>query len=427
MSQTEGSGGVLPPGAPGAPDPAGTPGAAAPDPLAESMRTLLEGAPLVDGHNDLLWQLRERVGYDLTRMDVAARVRGLHTDLPRLREGGVGAQFWSVYVPSDLPGDTAVTATLEQLDAFHLLVRRYPDRLGVALGSADVDRLRSLGRVASLAGVEGGHSIGCSLGALRMLYALGARYMTLTHNHNTPWADSATDEPAHGGLTAFGREVVREMNRLGMLVDLSHVAPSTMVAALGTSRAPVVFSHSSARALCDHPAQRAGRRPRAAGRQRRRVHGDLRARVRLQAAADVYLAEDAERRKLVARSGGDLAAVESGCGSGAPTTPSRGRPCPRWPTTSTTSARSPGWRTSGSAATSTASPTCRTASVTSRPTRTCSPSCPGAAGADDDLRALAGWNALRVLRDAEAVARDEQTRRPPSLARITDLDGPVAG
>ncbi|HYJ74826.1 MAG TPA: dipeptidase, partial [Kineosporiaceae bacterium] len=219
----------------------------------EALRELLRDAPLVDGHNDLLWELRTRVGYDLARLDVSRPAPELHTDLPRLRAGGVGAQFWSVYVPSTLPGHEAVTATLEQLDGLHRLVARYPADLGLALTAEDVVRIARSGRVASLAGMEGGHSIGESLGALRMLYALGARYMTLTHNDNTRWADSATDEPVHGGLTAFGREVVAEMNRIGMLVDLSHVAPATMQAALDVVRAPVIFSHSSARALCDHP------------------------------------------------------------------------------------------------------------------------------------------------------------------------------
>src|SRR3954452_2704409 len=214
---------------------------------------LLRSAPLVDGHNDLLWQLRLQASYDLDRLDVAQSWPTLHTDLPRLRAGGVGAQFWSVYVPSTLPGHEAVTATLEQLDGFHRLVARYPADLGLALTAEDVVRVARSGRVAALAGMEGGHSIGESLGALRMMYALGARYLTLTHNDNTSWADSATDEPAHGGLTDFGRQVVAEMNRLGMLVDLSHVAPATMRAALDATRAPGIFSHSSARALCDHP------------------------------------------------------------------------------------------------------------------------------------------------------------------------------
>jgi membrane dipeptidase len=219
----------------------------------QALRELLREAPLVDGHNDLLWELRVRVGYDLDRLDVGRLAPQLHTDLPRLRAGGIGAQFWSVFVPSDLPGAEAVTATLEQLDGFHRLLARYPADLALARTAEDVVRVARSGRIASLAGMEGGHSIGQSLGALRMMSALGARYMTLTHNHTTSWADSATDESRHGGLTAFGREVVAEMNRLGMLVDLSHVAPTTMRVALATTRAPVVFSHSSARALCDHP------------------------------------------------------------------------------------------------------------------------------------------------------------------------------
>jgi membrane dipeptidase len=176
-----------------------------------------------------------------------------HTDLPRLAEGGVGAQFWSVFVPADLQGDAAVTTTLEQIDLVRQLAARYPGALELASTAADVERIMSSGRIASLLGAEGGHSIASSLATLRALYRLGVRYLTLTHNRNTPWADSATDKPAAGGLTAFGREVVREMQRLGMLVDLSHVAPTTMNDVLDIAEAPVIFSHSSALALCDHP------------------------------------------------------------------------------------------------------------------------------------------------------------------------------
>ena len=219
----------------------------------EELRRLLGEAPLVDGHNDLLWQLRLRVGYDLDRLDVSRPTAALQTDLPRLRAGGVGGQFWSVYVPSTLPAHEAVTATLEQLDGFHRLVARYSADLGLARSAEEVVRVARSGRVASLAGMEGGHSIGESLGALRMMYALGARYLTLTHNDTTSWADAATDEARHGGLAPFGVQVVGEMNRLGMLVDLSHVAATTMRDALDTTRAPVIFSHSSARALCEHP------------------------------------------------------------------------------------------------------------------------------------------------------------------------------
>ncbi|WP_405582341.1 dipeptidase [Streptomyces sp. NBC_01190] len=216
-------------------------------------RDLLAVHPVVDGHNDLPWGLRMQVSYDLDRLDIAVDQTGrTHTDIPRLRAGGVGGQFWSVYVPADLPTGSAVTATLEQIDVVHRMTERYTDDLRLALTADDLEAARSEGRIASLMGAEGGHSIDCSLAVLRQLYGLGVRYMTLTHNSNTPWADSATDEPAAHGLTAFGEEVVREMNRLGMLVDLSHVSADTMRHALRIAEAPVLFSHSSARAVCDH-------------------------------------------------------------------------------------------------------------------------------------------------------------------------------
>ncbi|GAA0907491.1 dipeptidase [Streptomyces thermoalcalitolerans] len=221
-------------------------------PALEEARALLREFPVVDGHNDLPWALREQVRYDLDARDIATHQGAhLHTDIPRLREGGVGAQFWSVYVRADLPDP--VPATLEQIDCVRRLLDRHPADLAPARTAADMEAARRQGRIASLMGAEGGHSIACSLGTLRGLYALGVRYMTLTHNDNVPWADSATDEPGVGGLSAFGREVVREMNRLGMLVDLSHVAATTMRDALDTTSAPVIFSHSSARAVCDHP------------------------------------------------------------------------------------------------------------------------------------------------------------------------------
>jgi len=216
-------------------------------------RALLAAHPVVDGHNDLAWELRKRVHYDFDRLDLARPQPDLHTDIPRLRAGRVGAQFWSVYVPSKLQGDQAVRATLEQIDAVHTMVRRYPTAFSLAGDADEVERAVSAGRIASLLGAEGGHSIDCSLAVLRMLHALGVRYLTLTHNDNVPWADSATDQPRVGGLSRFGEEVVREMNRVGVLVDLSHVAPATMRAALRVTAAPVIFSHSSARALCDVP------------------------------------------------------------------------------------------------------------------------------------------------------------------------------
>jgi membrane dipeptidase len=213
----------------------------------------LRSAPLIDGHNDLLWELREERLSGSPPSDVSASSGPFQTDLPRLRDGGVGGQFWSVYVPSDLPGDVAVTQTLEQVDALLGLVSSHPERLELARTADDVERAAATGRVASMMGVEGGQSIGCSVGVLRMLASFAAGYLTLTHNDDNPWADSATGEHRHGGLTRFGEEVVRELNREGMLVDLSHVSDDTMRHALSVSEAPAFFSHSSARALCDVP------------------------------------------------------------------------------------------------------------------------------------------------------------------------------
>ena len=211
---------------------------------------ILRAAPLIDTHNDLLWELRgaRAAGED---PDVGVRAPRFHTDLPRLEEGAVGGQFWSVYVPSNMAPDDALTWTFEQMDAFHALLAAHHDRLEQAGSADDVERVAASGKVASLIGVEGGHSIGRSLGTLRVLQRLGARYLTLTHNDDTPWADSGTGERPHGGLTAFGEEVVLELNRLGVLVDCSHTSDDTMRQAIEVSRAPVLFSHSNARALCD--------------------------------------------------------------------------------------------------------------------------------------------------------------------------------
>ena len=222
----------------------------------DTVRALLRETPLIDGHNDVPWQYR-KFSNNLAAVDFTADTSHLKptwaTDIPRLRAGGVGGQFWSVYVPAKLPGAEALQATLEQIDVVHRLCARYPDTLELALTADDIERIHRDGKIASLIGMEGGHSINNSLAALRMTYRLGARYMTLTHTKNTDWADAAGDEPRHHGLTQFGREVVREMNRLGMLVDLSHVTDETMRDAINVSSAPVIFSHSSAFALCPHP------------------------------------------------------------------------------------------------------------------------------------------------------------------------------
>jgi len=210
-------------------------------------------SPLIDGHNDYPWALREKAGREMSKLDIARPQPSIMTDIERLRSGGVGGQFWSVYVPVELTGQTAVTATLEQIDIVYQMIRRYPETFELALTADDVDRIFKKGKIASLIGMEGGHSIDNSLAALRMFHRLGARYMTLTHTKNTPWADSATDDPKSSGLSPFGEEVVREMNWLGMLVDLSHVSPDTMEDAIRVSAAPVIFSHSSAKALNDVP------------------------------------------------------------------------------------------------------------------------------------------------------------------------------
>jgi membrane dipeptidase len=230
--------------------------------LQQRVERVLTQTPLIDGHNDLPWEIRERFGGDLSKIDLTAGSAALPapagspplmTDIARLRQGQVGAQFWSVFVPVEMKGPQAVQATLEQIDLVKVMCARYPNDLAMAYTAADIIRLHKAHRIACLIGVEGGHQINDSLAVLRAYYDTGARYLTLTHSSNTAWADSATDNPAHHGLTPFGQEVVREMNRLGMLVDLAHVSTDTMRAALAVSEAPVIFSHSSARALVDHP------------------------------------------------------------------------------------------------------------------------------------------------------------------------------
>ncbi|MEO7300454.1 MAG: dipeptidase [Verrucomicrobiota bacterium] len=218
------------------------------------IKKLLQDVPLIDGHNDLPWEYRKH-GNDMNVFDLTKDTSGakLVTDFPRLKEGGVGGQFWSVYIPPTMMGSVAVRAVLEQIDVVHRMVTSYPENLELALTADDVERIYRKGKVASLIGMEGGHSIDNSLAMLRMTYKLGARYMTLTHTKSLEWADAAGDTPRCHGLTTFGESVVREMNRLGMLVDVSHVSDETMAATIKVSKAPVICSHSSARALCDVP------------------------------------------------------------------------------------------------------------------------------------------------------------------------------
>src|SRR6476660_2352285 len=225
----------------------------APDAALAHARALLRSTPLIDGHNDLPWEIRRAKDHPL---DVAAydlrQTAPKHTDLARLQSGQVGAQFWSIYVDGEMKDSGYARVQLEQFDIARRMIARYPDRLAAALTADDIERAFKRHRLGSLLGMEGGHAIENSLGVLRSYYALGARYMTLTHNVTLDWADAALDSARHGGLTEFGKEVVREMNRLGMLVDLSHVSPATMSDALDVAEAPVIFSHSSARAVTDH-------------------------------------------------------------------------------------------------------------------------------------------------------------------------------
>ena len=208
---------------------------------------------IIDGHNDLAWAMRQLHDYDLDAVDLAQHVPAFHTDISRLRKGKVSGQFWSVYAPSTLSGSQAAIATVEQIMFVRAFIERFPDDLVFATSADDVIKAQKSGRIASLLGMEGGHCIDESLTILEMFYALGARYMTLTHNHNTSWADSATDEPRLGGLNSFGKQVVQKMNQLGMLVDLSHVSKEVMIDALSIATAPAIFSHSCARALVDIP------------------------------------------------------------------------------------------------------------------------------------------------------------------------------
>jgi membrane dipeptidase len=221
--------------------------------VSELARRIHRTAPVVDGHNDLPWALRQ-AGGSLTQTDISHSQPKLHTDIPRLRSGGVGAQFWSVYVPtSTMRQSSALSTTLEQIELVKRIVNHYPDVFELALNTQDIDRIRAQGKIASMIGVEGGHSIENSLAVLRQLYTQGARYMTLTHSTSLDWADSCSDESKCGGLSPFGEEVVREMNRLGMLVDISHVSADCMRHTLRVAKAPVIFSHSSARAIAGHP------------------------------------------------------------------------------------------------------------------------------------------------------------------------------
>jgi membrane dipeptidase len=240
-------------GATAEPDPKAPPKAPGKIVVSEEAMAIHKEALLIDGHNDLPWELRDNDGPGFKNIDLTKPQKKLHTDIARLKQGGVGAQFWSAWVPtSSIAKGTAVKLTLEQMDVIHEMARRYPDTFEMAYGTEDILRVRKGGKIACLIGIEGGHAIDNSLAVLRMYYKIGARYMTLTHSDSLDWADSCSDEPKAHGLTPFGVSVVHEMNRLGMLVDLSHVSPETMRAALKATKSPLIFSHSSARAVADH-------------------------------------------------------------------------------------------------------------------------------------------------------------------------------
>lgn len=234
--------------------PAAEPAGRPPVVLTDEARKLHAETLLIDGHNDLPWELRQQARGQFDKLDISKVQKSLQTDIPRLREGGVGAQFWSVWVPGETSKrGAALSTTIEQIELVKAMIARYPETFELALTADDIERIAKTGKIASLIGVEGGYSIEGSIPVLRQLYEMGARYMTLTHSDSLDWADSGTDVPRSGGLSPFGEEVVREMNRLGMMVDISHVSPDAMKDALRVTKAPVIFSHSSARAVADHP------------------------------------------------------------------------------------------------------------------------------------------------------------------------------
>jgi membrane dipeptidase len=352
--------------------------------LLSRARALLRASPLIDGHNDFPMALQENNAQrDLDRLDIRMPQPKIHTDIPRLRQGGVGGQFWSVYVPATLQGGDAVRATLDQIDVVYRMVRKYPDTFELATTAADVERIFKAGRIASLIGMEGGHSIANSLAALRMFHALGARYMTLTHSANIAWADSGTDKSKLGGLSAFGEEVVREMNRLGMLVDLSHTSADTMEDAIRVSEAPVIFSHSDARALNDH-----GRNvPDAVLRLLPKNGGIVMVTFVpgfLRAGGKATLADAADHMDHVRRvAGSDHVGIGSDF-DGIPTVPTGLEDVSKYPALVAELLRR-GWP-------------------------------------EADVNKALGLNALRVMRRAEDVAARLQKQRQPSTATIEQLD-----
>ncbi|MEX2467538.1 MAG: dipeptidase [Gemmatimonadota bacterium] len=363
------------------------PSSAQADPHLERALRVLATTPLVDGHNDLPWAIRQS---EAAPHDVHAEAHDLrsgtsfHTDIPRLLKGRVGAQYWSVYIPYGSVEYGAAMTQLEQIDIAHQIIARYPEVFELALDASDVERIFAAGKIASLLGMEGGHAIENSLGALRAFHQLGVRYMTLTHNGTIDWADSAADTARHDGLTAFGREVVREMNRLGMLVDLSHTSPATMNDALDVSEAPVIWSHAAANAVREHtrnvPDQVLRRLSENGGVVMVTFVPSF-----LSAAEEATLDDAADHIDHVA----NVAGIDHvGIGSdfdGIDSTPVGLEDVSTFPALFAELSRR-GWT-------------------------------------EEQLRKLAGENMLRVMREAEAVARRIQRERPPSTATIEALDG----
>jgi len=402
-------------------------------------KRVLSTTPLVDGHNDLPWRIREDkdMPHDVERYDLRKHTPGM-TDLARLREGMVGAQFWSVYIPGERtdpayasPGSSASSpgyarVQLEQIDIARRVIEKYPELLAAARTAGDVPRLFEQRKIASFMGMEGGHAIENSLGALRAFYDLGARYMTLTHNVTLDWADAALDVPKHGGLTPFGKEVVREMNRLGMLVDLSHVSPGTMSDALDVTEAPVIFSHSGARALVDHP---------------RNVPDSILARLPKNGgvvmvpfvtsfvsreAASWDEASEREMTDVRARFG---AGTEAGRRAYAEWVKAHAKPVVRLSQVADVidhvkQVAGVDHVGIGSDLDGITDTVVGLEDVSKFPMLFAELSRRG--WSEADLRKLAGENVLRALRQAEAVAKRLQKERKPSLATVQELDGKVA-
>jgi membrane dipeptidase len=388
-------------------------------------KRLIQRAPLIDGHNDIPWRMREQTPrYDFTVFDLRQPRPTFHTDIARLKAGGLGGQFWSVYVPGTLQGESAVTATLEQIDAVQEMLRRYPETFEAARTAADVERIVKAGKIASMMGMEGGHSIDRSLAALREFSRMGVGYMTLTHNVTLPWADAANDVARHGGLTAFGEEVVREMNRLGMLVDLSHTSPDTMRDALRVTEAPVIFSHSSARAICDVP---------------RNVPDDVLVEVKKNGGvvmvsfvngftapegAAYRVRMEAERARLKAKPEANAAAVDAAMEAW-----TKANPGPK-ATLSQVADHIDHIRKVagvdhigiGSDFDGMDSTPDGLEDVSKYPALFAELLRRGYS--EEDVQKIAGRNVLRVMRAAEGVAQRLQKARPPSLATIEALDGP---